>query len=48
LTAKTSISESAKEITITAGTKMTLVGPGGTIVIDAGGVTITGVLVKIN
>lgn len=48
LTAKTSISESSKEITITAGTKLTLVGPGGTIVIDAGGVTITGVLVKIN
>ncbi len=48
LTAKDAITESAKEITITAGTKMTLAGPGGSIVIDATGVTITGVLVKIN
>ena len=48
LTATDSITEAAKEITITAGTKLTLAGPGGSIVIDAGGVTIFGVLVKIN
>jgi len=37
-----------KKITIAAGTELILQGPGGQIKIDAGGVTITGVLVKIN
>jgi type VI secretion system secreted protein VgrG len=42
------ISESAKKVTITAQTEIVLQGPGGSIKIDASGVTITGVLVKIN
>lgn len=48
LAATTSIEESSNEITITARTKLTLAGPGGTIVIDGRGITINGVLVKIN
>ena len=48
LTAALKISESASEIEISAGTKLTLSGPGGQIVIGPDGVTITGVLVKIN
>lgn len=48
LKAATSIEESSSNITITAGTKLTLAGPGGTIVIDGRGITINGVLVKIN
>ncbi len=48
LSATSSMTESSQEITITAGAKLTLAGPGGSIVIDAGGVTIFGVLVKIN
>ena len=48
LTAALKISESASEIEISAGTKLTLNGPGGQIVIGPDGVTITGVLVKIN
>jgi len=42
------ITESAKNITITAGVELVLNGPGGQIKIGADGVTITGVLVKIN
>lgn len=43
------IDESAtKTIKVSAGVSLTLIGPGGSIVIDAGGVTIQGVLVKIN
>lgn len=48
LSATTSITESSKDIKITAGKTLTLAGPGGSIVIDAKGVTIFGVLVKIN
>ena len=48
LKATTSITESSSEITITASSKLTLAGPGGTIVIDGRGITINGVLVKIN
>ncbi len=36
------------EMTLQAGVKLELIGPGGSITIDAGGVTIQGVLVKIN
>ncbi|HEU4389591.1 MAG TPA: type VI secretion system tip protein TssI/VgrG, partial [Blastocatellia bacterium] len=43
------LSESAgMTINITAGVELNLIGPGGTIKIDASGVTIQGVLVKIN
>jgi hypothetical protein len=37
-----------RTITIDAGVELVLKGPGGTITIDSGGVTIQGVLVKIN
>ena len=37
-----------KTVVITAGVELTLNGPGGTIKIDASGITIQGVLVKIN
>lgn len=36
------------EVKITAGTKLVLAGPGGSITIDPSGVTIQGVIVKIN
>ncbi|HJS50626.1 MAG TPA: type VI secretion system tip protein TssI/VgrG [Pyrinomonadaceae bacterium] len=42
------INESSKKIVITAGVELILQGPGGQIKIHAGGVDITGVLVKIN
>lgn len=42
------ITESAKKVTISAGVELVLNGPGGQIKIGADGVTITGVLVKIN
>jgi len=43
------ITESALlKITISAGVELNLVGPGGSIKIDSTGVTIQGVLVKIN
>jgi type VI secretion system secreted protein VgrG len=49
LTVNQNISESALlKITISAGVELNLVGPGGSIKIDATGVTIQGVLVKIN
>jgi type VI secretion system secreted protein VgrG len=49
ITAGMNISESAPlEVKITAGVSLTLKGPGGMIIIDASGVTIQGVLVKIN
>jgi type VI secretion system secreted protein VgrG len=49
LTVNQNISESALlKITITAGVELNLVGPGGSIKIDSTGVTIQGVLVKIN
>lgn len=48
LTATNEISESSMKVEITAGTELILNGPGGQIKIDASGVTITGVLVKIN
>ncbi len=48
LSSAVSINESSSEITISASKTLTLSGPGGSIKIDAGGVTIFGVLVKIN
>ncbi|NNF00942.1 MAG: type VI secretion system tip protein VgrG [Pyrinomonadaceae bacterium] len=48
VSATNEISESSKTIKISAGMELVLSGPGGQIKIDAGGVTITGVLVKIN
>lgn len=48
LTATNEINESSKTIKIQAGMELVLSGPGGQIKIDATGVTITGVLVKIN
>ncbi len=48
MTATNEINESSKTIKIQAGTELILSGPGGQIKIDATGVTITGVLVKIN
>ena len=48
LVATNRIQESSKEIEITAGTTLTIQGPGGGMKIDASGVTIWGVLVKIN
>lgn len=48
LTATNLIDESSKKIEIKAGVELILTGPGGQIKIDSGGVTITGVLVKIN
>lgn len=48
LTATNEINESSKTIKIQAGMELILSGPGGQIKIDATGVTITGVLVKIN
>ena len=48
LAATNKLQESSKVIEITAGTTLTIQGPGGGIKIDAGGVTIWGVLVKIN
>ena len=48
LAATNEINESSMKIEISAGTELILNGPGGQIKIDASGVTITGVLVKIN
>jgi type VI secretion system secreted protein VgrG len=48
LAATNKLQESSKQIEITAGTTLTIQGPGGGIKIDASGVTIWGVLVKIN
>ena len=48
LAATNKLQESSKVIEITAGTTLTIQGPGGGIKIDSGGVTIWGVLVKIN
>ena len=48
VSATNEINESSKTIKINAGMELILSGPGGQIKIDAGGVTITGVLVKIN
>ncbi len=48
LAATNEINESSMKVEISAGTELILNGPGGQIKIDASGVTITGVLVKIN
>jgi type VI secretion system secreted protein VgrG len=48
LAATNKIQESSKVIEITAGTTLTIQGPGGGMKIDSSGVTIWGVLVKIN
>ena len=48
VTSGTSITETSKTITVHATTELKLVGPGGEITINAAGVTIQGVLVKIN
>lgn len=48
LAATNEINASSMKIEISAGTELILNGPGGQIKIDASGVTITGVLVKIN
>ena len=48
LMATNEINESSTRINISAGAELVLSGPGGSIKIDASGVTITGVLVKIN
>lgn len=48
VTAGDSIAEESKEITVYATSVLTLKGPGGQITISADGVTIQGVLVKIN
>jgi type VI secretion system secreted protein VgrG len=48
LKAAANISQAAKEIIVTAETKLTLMCGGSTIVLDTGGITINGPLVKIN
>lgn len=48
ISATNELNESSKTIKIQAGMELILSGPGGQIKIDAAGVTITGVLVKIN
>ena len=48
VTSGTSITETSKTITVHATTELKLVGPGGEITINAAGITIQGVLVKIN
>lgn len=48
ISAKNIFEQGTLVVNITAGTELILNGPGGSIKIDAGGVTIQGVLVKIN